>query len=425
MVLSRNTLNNSATKYFDNEASNQVLLDYNSVETENKFRIENTFFSHQWKTNYGGNLEYANYSTDTYQKLSNNITLNYTSSLYLIKYGVFGHLSRSFLNEKLVASFGLRFDGNNFNSKMLNPFNQFSPRVSFSYNITPKLSFNANTGIYKQLPPYTVLGFRDSTYTLVNDAAEYITATHFVAGFEYATTRNSRITVEGFYKIYNNYPFDLIDSISLANEGSDFGVVGNTPVICNNMGRAYGFEVLIQQKLHKNFYGLLSYTYMRSEFQNLNGDYIVSSWDYRHILSATAGFLLKRNWEIGAKFRFTTGNPYTPYNIDESMYKYNWDVTGQGLPDYNRLNEKRIGTFYQLDIRVDKKFNFKKWSLNLYLDIQNITNSKTELQPYLSVEKDANGNNLVNPNNPDYYVPKQIENTSGTIIPTLGFIIEF
>lgn len=425
IVLSRNMLSNGAEKYQNNDESMQKILDYNSTEAENKFRIENTGTYKGFKTNYGINLEYAHYTTDTYQKLANNLTLNYTSDLYMFKYGLFGQVSHSFMKEKLTLSAGLRFDGSDYNTTMQNPLNQFSPRISASYAITDKLSFNANTGIYNQLPPYTVMGYRDSAGTLVNIDAKYITSTHFVAGFEYATTKNSRITVEGFYKIYNNYPFDLIDSISLANLGSDFGVIGNTPVISNNYGRSYGFEVLLQQKLYKNFYGLVSYTFMHSEFENLQKNLVASSWDYRHVLTITAGWLLKHNWEIGAKFRYNSGNPYTPYNVTESMYKPNWDVTGQGIPDYTLLNTERIEQFYQFDLRVDKKYAFKKWSLNLYLDIQNITGTQTTLQPFLSVQRDANGNAITDPNNTDYYLPKIIPDETGTIIPTIGIIVEF
>ena len=424
-VLSRNMLNNTAEKYVDNDNANEKILDYASTESENKLRVERTSENHGWKFNYGTNAELANYTTNTFQKLAKDVTLDYNSKINLFKYGLFAQVGKNIFSDKLALSGGIRMDANNFNDEMLNPLNQISPRISLSYAINSRLSLNANTGLYYQLPPYTVLGFRNDDNQLVNTKTTYISSTHYVAGIEYATSRNSRFSIEGFYKHYNNYPFDLIDSISLANEGSDFGVVGNTPVVSDNKGRAMGVEVLMQQKLHKNFYGLLSYTFMRSEFQDINRNYVAASWDYRHILSATAGYMFGKNWEAGLKLRYSSGNPYTPYDVELSMYKPNWDVTGQGIPDYTLLNTERIEQFYQLDIRVDKKYNFKKWSLGLYLDIQNLTNNKTSLQPYLSVERDANGNAITNPANSNYYLPKQIENTSGTIIPTLGIIATF
>ena len=308
---------------------------------------------------------------------------------------------------------------------MANPLNQFSPRLSASYSLSKKIAINFNTGIYHQLPPYTTLGYRDMSGALVNTDVKYIQSKHLVLGLEYNTSKNSRFTLEGFYKHYSNYPMDLIDSISLANKGSNFGVIGNAPVTSTNKGRSYGLEFFFQQKLFHDFYGLLSYTFVGSEFQDFYGNYVASSWDYRHMLSVTGGKIFKRGWEVGAKLRYNSGSPYTPYDIVASSLKTNYDVTNSGIPDNSQLNTVRVEPFYQEDRRVDKKYNFKKWTLAVYLDVQNITNNTTDEQPYFSVERDASGVPITNPQNPDYYIPKTIDNTSGTIIPGIGIVVEF
>ena len=427
LVVSRNFLNNSAQKYLDNDESNEdkKLLDYRSTEAENKIRLEETLRANDWKFNYGAGIEWAKYTTTTFQKLANGVTLDYNSDLGIFKYGAFGQVSKAVINKRLQLSLGARLDGNNFNDHMANPLNQFSPRLSASYSLSEKIAINFNTGIYHQLPPYTTLGYRDTIGKLVNGDVNYIQSKHVVVGLEYNTAKNSRITLEGFYKQYSHYPMDLIDSISLANKGSDFGVIGNAPVTSTNKGHSYGLEVFFQQKLFHDFYGLFSYTFVRSEFQNFKGNYVPSSWDYRHMLSITGGKLFKHNWEVGTKFRYNSGSPFTPYDIQASALKTNYDVTNAGIPDNTRLNTSRIEPFYQVDIRVDKKYNFKKWTLDLYLDIQNITNNTTKEQPYFSVERDANGIPISNPNNPDYYIPKSIDNISGTIIPGIGIVVEF
>lgn len=426
-VISRNHLDNTATKYENNDESNpaNLILNYNSTETENKVRVEETIRKNGWKINYGAGMEYATYTTTTFQKLAKDVTLNYSSDIGVVKYGFFGQVSKGVFKESLQLSLGLRLDGNDFNDNMANPFNQLSPRFSASYRISEKISLNFNTGMYNQMPAYTILGFRDSAGALVNTDVKYLKANHIVFGVEYATQKNTILTIEGFYKGYSNYPFNLIDSISLANQGSDFGVIGNTPVISNNMGRAYGFEIFLQQKLYKNFYGLVSYTFVRSEFQDINGNYVPSAWDYRNMISITFGKIFKKGWELGIKLRGNTGTPYTPYNIAQSSLKANFDVTNSGVSDYTKLNTERIDPFYQIDLRVDKKYNFKKWNLDVYIDIQNLTNNISYGQPFFDVQTDAAGNKITDPNNPDYYVPKFLENTSGTIIPSIGIVVTF
>ena len=154
-VVSRNYLNNTAKKYVDNDDSNEAnkLLDYQSTEAENKLRIEETVRKDDWKINYGAGLEWAEYTTTTFQKLENEVTLNYSSEIGVFKYGAFGQVSKGVLSERLQLSLGARMDANNYNAHMANPLNQFSPRLSASYSLSKKMAINFNTGIYYQYHP--------------------------------------------------------------------------------------------------------------------------------------------------------------------------------------------------------------------------------------------------------------------------------
>ena len=216
----------------------------------------------------------------------------------------------------------------------------------------------------------------------------------------------------------------LQDSVSLANLGSDFGVVGNGPATTDSEGRSYGLEFMAQQKLYKGFYGILSLTLVRSEFTDASGNYKPSAWDNQYLVSTTAGKKFKRNWEIGARWRFLGGAPYTPLDIDRSSLISVWDISGRGLLDYSQVNSKRLNPAHQLDLRVDKKYFFKKWSLDLYFDVQNIYNFKARFQPNLDVERDVAGNPIPDPAKPGYYIMKSVANVSGTVLPTLGIVIE-
>ncbi|MBA3901945.1 MAG: hypothetical protein H0X62_17370 [Bacteroidetes bacterium] len=215
------------------------------------------------------------------------------------------------------------------------------------------------------------------------------------------------------------------EQISLANLGGDFGVIGNAPVSSTSSGRSYGIEVLVQRSIKKGLYGILAYTLVRSEFKDKQQVYTPSSWDNNHIISATAGKQLKKNWEIGAKFRLSGGSPYTPYNVGFSSQKAVWDVTRVGIPDWDRLNSERFALNHAMDIRIDKKWFFKKWAANIYLDIQNIYNQQAEAQPFLNVRKDEFGTPLTDPSNPSNYQTYLIPNSVGTVLPSIGLMIEF
>jgi hypothetical protein len=181
---------------------------------------------------------------------------------------------------------------------------------------------------------------------------------------------------------------------------------------------------LLQQKLYNGFYGLLSYTFVHSEFKDKVQNFVPSSWDNRHLVSLTGGKKFGKNWELGIRWLFTGGAPYTPYNVPLTVYRANWDVRPYGVPDYNQLNSERISAFHQLDIRIDKKYFFRKWSLDVYFDIQNAYNYVTKFHDNIDVQRDANGINIVDPANSDYYLPKFIQNTYGQVLPTVGLIVE-
>ena len=431
-ILSRNHLNNRSVKYKDNVEINENLLqDYLSEEVETKFRFENTMRNNGWKLNFGTGLEAVTYKNKTFQKIifqNSPETIDFNSELNFIKTSLFGQISKKAFDNKIIASFGLRTDQNSYSKQMSNPLKQLSPRFSLAYALGEKSSLNFNIGQYFQLPAYTVMGYRNNNNDLVNKENEitYINNKHLVFGIETNPGNFSKLTVEGFYKKYDNYPFLLKDSISLANLGGDFGVIGNEAVSSTSQGRSYGVEFLAQKKLNKSFYGIMAYTWVRSEFKDKNNKFIPSAWDNKHIISLTCGFKFKKDWELGMKFRFSGGSPYTPYDTLISSYSYVWDVNSFGVFDYNQLNGLRLKSNHGLDIRIDKKWYWKKVTLNLYLDIQNLYNFQAETPPSLIAVRNIDGSfQTITNSNPERYKLRYIDNTAGTVLPSIGLQFEF
>jgi len=428
VVLSRNMLNNSFYKYPDNDKNLDKIYDYNSTEAENKSRYELTWRRNGYKFNIGVNMEYATYENSTSQKKYVEDTLvnfQYKTDLDLFKYGGSLQVSKRFLDSRFLVSAGIRMDGNTYNSKMSNPLNQLSPRLSMSYSLTDKTQLNAGVGRYFQQPAYTTLGYRDFQGNLVNESsAKYIGANHYIIGFEHRFSDPVILSVEGFYKSYFQYPIDSVTGESLANQGADYSsVVGTSPVVSTGKGEAIGFEI-VNRINYKTFTLLASYTFVRSQFTKLTGEYIPSSWDSKHLLTLTGSKSFKGNWRAGFKWRFVGGLPYTPYDLETSAKILAWDARGGPYLDYTQLNSERSNAFHQLDIRVDKNFFFDRWALMLYVDIQNAYNFKFTDQDFILREKNPDGS-YVTTNNDTEYVLTTAPNQSGSIVPTLGIMIKF
>jgi hypothetical protein len=415
LVLSRSHLNNSVVKYLENDQSSESnkIIDYLSEEQENKIRFENNMRMDGFKANIGANVDFAKYSNSSmFRRFYNGniLNVNYETDLSLIKYGIFGQVSHEFLAERLTVSAGFRIDGNNYSSEMSNLLKQFSPRLSASYLLAPKWSLNLNTGRYFQLPPYTALGYQQNNVFVNKDDLKYMSVDHYIGGLE--------------YKPATSIQFSLDDQISLANKGADYGVIGDEEVTSTSEGRAYGAEFQARISSPKGYNMNLSYTLVRSEFQDGKGEYIVSAWDSKHILSMTGTAALKRNWQVGGRFRFVGGLPYTPWDLNRSSLIEAWNLSGGPYFDTSRLNANRFGVFHQLDVRVDKSYYLKKMTLKFYMDIQNLYNFQSQSTDIIVRETDANGNFLT-ADNGTRYVLKSIKNPSGTVLPTIGIQVEF
>lgn len=437
-VLSRSGLHNRVEKYPGNDEQQPKTVDYRSGETENKFRYEYTKQPKDgFRLSAGAGIEYARYENTTSRQMFTGgeaVALHYSRELGLWKWAVFGQLSKAFFYERLSLSLGIRADGCNYISGTSNLFRQFSPRFSVSYTLNEQWSLNGNIGRYYQLPAYTTLGYADGKGDLLNKQTRtgYIASNHYVAGIEYRPGLATQLTLEGFYKTYGHYPVSLNDSVSLANKGTDYVAVGDEPVKPVGEGRAYGIELMLRTQ---EFYGIvasLAYTWYYSEFKALDAGlhpidrYIPSNWDNRHIFSLTATRHIGKSWDLGMKWRYVAGGPYTPYDEETSARIEAWDVKRQPYYDYSRFNTGRLPAFHQLDIRVDKSFFFRKWSLILYADIQNIYNYKALGPDDLVPVENPDGSYCPDPDRSGYYLMRHIRNElGGTILPSVGIIIDF
>jgi len=177
---------------------------------------------------------------------------------------------------------------------------------------------------------------------------------------------------------------------------------------------------------------IASYTLVWSQANKTDADlritnsYIPTAWDNRNLFTFTATRVIKRNWNIGFKWRYVGGAPYTPYDLNKSSLIAAWNVQPSGYLDYANYNTNRLKPFHQLDIRVDKMYYLKKWTLNFYVDIQNLYSFKSDQQSRLITVLDSNSNPVVDPLDPTRYELKNVDSQGSTsILPTIGVIVEF
>lgn len=290
------------------------------------------------------------------------------------------------LFDKLKLNLGLRYDYFGF----INKKNYISPRVSVAFLISKVFNVSFAYGSFYQSPSYIWLVANEQNRNLKD-----INARHYIAGIEYLFSSDLRMTLEAYYKYYSDYPVSTLRPyLILANNGGNFeqsDQFGLEPLVSAGTGFSKGLELFLQKSLTKNFYGTMSLSLFEAKYKALDGIERRSDFDNRYSFTITGGYQFAGSWEFSSKFRLTGGRPYTPINPADGTQLVS-EYNTADLPDYSRL-----------DIRVNKIWNFKSWTLVTYIDVQNILNKKNIT--------DYNWNKYT----------KQIEsNESIGILPTIG-----
>lgn len=414
-AISTNVLNNDFTQFEDNTSQVNALLSNVAREQETKLRYAYTRFAGDWILTGGAVIQNADYQNETSDLVNN---FQFDNGINFWRYGLNGQASRSFLNDRLSFSAGFRVDGNSFTTNGNQMYRTFSPRTSLSYKLDAQgnWTINGSVGRYFKIVPYTVLGFTDNDGQLANRDVEYIENDHAVLGIERILNKSTRVTVEGFYKRYRDYPVSLTDSVSLANLGADFSVLGNEPVASIGLGRTYGVEFLYQKKFTKSFYGILALTLYNSEFTGFDEEeFVASTWDNGTLLTFTGGYKFGNNWEVSARVRYLGETPTAPLDQQATLANYPALVR-----DFSRQGQQRLDAFNQTDIRIDKKWNLKGFTLDVFLELQNAFGQQTPQEPLFGLVRNDDG---------DIAQPRQlreIENIdTSQILPTLGLVIDF
>ena len=232
-----------------------------------------------------------------------------------------------------------------------------NPRLSAALRVSPRLTLTAGGGIYGQPPEPEEMSpvFGNTTLNLSR-------AVHTSGGFSWKIRPTLVFETVGFWKRLDN----LVSRSALPSPPVAQALTQD------GRGRTYGVQMLLRQELLRGFFGWVTYTFSRSERR----DHLESSWrlfdyDQTHVLGVLGSFDFGHGWEVGARFRYSTGAPRTPI-----VGAFRNGLTGLYEPIFGEHNTVRIPDFYQVDARLEKAFVLKRNKLRVFLDVQNVTNRK-------------------------------------------------
>ena len=236
---------------------------------------------------------------------------------------------------------------------------QLEPRLRLAWDLADNTTLKAGVGLYVQAPQP-----RDFDVVFGNPRVGLEHALHTSLGVAQGLPRDITLEVTGFYK-------NLWD-LAAPSRGTQLSAAGLRPEVAASTGRGYvvGGELLLRKALTRKVFAWLSYTLMRSIRRDAAGEpAYLFNFDQTHILTAIASYKLPRNWQVGARFRLISGNPTT--GVLGAVYDAS---QGNFAAIDGPRNGDRLPTFHQLDLRVDKRWIYRRVSINAYLDVLNVYN---------------------------------------------------
>jgi TonB family protein len=265
-----------------------------------------------------------------------------------------------------------------------------SPRMTARYDLVPgerKTTLKGGSGLFHQAAGLFEVVLSDDPKDLRSQRAWQNSL-----GVEQQLSEHLLLSVEGFYNVLDN----------LITRGvNERGVLGYSNA---GTGRIFGGELMLRYSEDERFFGWVSYTLSRSERTWRPGEPSeLFALDQPHILTVLGSYTLGRGWELGARFRFVSGNSYTPCTggIFSSTQTAYLCLSGS--------EPRRLPPFHQLDVRVDKRWVFDAFTLGVYLDV-------------------INAYNRINPDYTEYnfdYTQSRTGTASLPIVPSLGLRGEF
>jgi TonB family protein len=233
-----------------------------------------------------------------------------------------------------------------------------SLRVSGRYQLDGKHTIKASVGNYNQTPQPIGQVIHKTWGTPTMPTTK---AAHYLAGYEWQITDLIGVDLQG----YMNRQWDLPRQATEEDQRTNPGVLW----LDNGKGRMKGIELMLRHNNNGRFFGWIAYTFSKSERWDPNkSEWTLFSEDETHHLQLLASWHLPREWDAGFRVRYVTGKPTTPV-IDAVEY----EQYSSYVPVYGKTNSARMDPFFQIDVRIDKKFVYKKWMFSTYLDVQNLS----------------------------------------------------
>ncbi len=248
------------------------------------------------------------------------------------------------------------------------------PRASAALRFGPSTTLSLAAGRFHQPLPLILLEQHDANRSLADPQA-----LHLVAGLSQLLGKDVRLTIEAYDKRYRHFPMDPSQPrLFVIDEPYDrFGFFFNHErLVDDGEARARGVELLLERRASRGLYGAVNGAFFRTQYRGLDGVWRDRIFDNRYLVGVEGGWKPNRAWEFSLRWNYGGGVPTTPFDEEASR------SLGRGVYDESRINATRLPAYHSLNVRIDRRFHFKRSNLIVYVSVWNAYGRENVAEPY-------------------------------------------
>jgi len=251
------------------------------------------------------------------------------------------------------------------------------PRLAATWHPWKRGTFSLGYGLHSQIQPKSVYFYQSfdevsNTYFTSNENLRSTRSHHAVFGYNHLFSNDFRIKIESYYQHLYQVPVSPSEgAYSLVNAGDFFGIPAMDSLENRGTGTNYGLELTIEKFLSKGYYILLTTSLFDSKYRGSDGVKRNTAFNGNYVMNLLGGYERKIGKKtyltVDAKGVLAGGRRYVPIDVQASMEQ------GMEVRDWTRAYEDRYDNYFRTDLRLGIKVNYKKFSQEWALDLQNLT----------------------------------------------------
>lgn len=254
------------------------------------------------------------------------------------------------------------------------------PRLSMKYSISQRHRLGLAAGKHSQMLPFAAYFYEEpesegsTNKVRPNFDAPFINANHYILSYTYVSPRLIKFNAEVYYQQLNNVPVravDINDGYWMLNNQGEFP---DFKTVSEGKGENYGIDLALEKFFSNKMYFLLTGSFFESNSISKEGvkmpTRFSTSWVSTFTLGREIEFKKGGALQFGARLLYNGGYRYTPHDpvLSAAQNRY--------VPLANSFNAGQVTPYSRIDSRISYRYNKKRYSGSISLDIQNLTGKK-------------------------------------------------